>query len=187
MKVLIVDDEKGIRETIKEILQDEGYEVFTEEIGSNVERKIEEVNPDIIILDLFLPGMSGMDVLEKIHATGEIKRRAVIIVSGHGTVETSVKALKLGAFDFLEKPIKYDKLMEAIENAVEFVKSSHSPEIETFTSLPLKKAKEEFEKAYIIDVLKKCNGDLKEAAKFMGIDISNLYRKLNKYNINPQK
>ena len=63
MKVLIVDDEKAIRETLKEILEEEGFEVFTEEIGSKVFEKLSEITPDILILDLFLPGTSGMDVL----------------------------------------------------------------------------------------------------------------------------
>ena len=183
MKVLVIDDEKGIRETLKEILEEEGYEVYTEEIGSRVEKRLKEVDPEIVILDLFLPGMLGMEVLEKISQKGETKRRAVIIISGHGTVETSVKALKLGAIEFLEKPIKYDKLITALENAKIFLNQPKKQNLSEFTSLPLKTAKEEFEKAYILEVLGKFNGNLKEAAKFMGIDISNLYRKLNKYEI----
>jgi len=106
MKVLVVDDGKTIRETLREILEEEGFEVFTEEVGTNVIPRLEELNPEILILDLFLPGTSGMDVLEKLHRKGLTRKIAVIIVSGHGTVETSVRAMKLGAFDFIEKPIK---------------------------------------------------------------------------------
>ncbi|WP_163327634.1 response regulator [Desulfurobacterium thermolithotrophum] len=186
MKVLIVDDERTIRETVKEILEDEGFEIFTEEAGSKVISAIEELKPDILILDLFLPGISGMEILKELHERGITQSLAVVIISGHGTVETSVKAMKLGAFDFLEKPIKYDKLIEVIEDAKEYLSSENSigGTVDYLSNLPLKKAKEEFEKTYIKQVLKRFNGDLKKAATFMEIDISNLYRKLNKYGLN---
>ncbi len=183
MRILVVDDERSIRELLKEILEDEGFEVFTEESGSRVIERIEELSPHILILDLFLPGTSGMEVLENLNQTGLTEKIAVIIVSGHGSVETSVKAMKLGAFDFIEKPIKYDKLLSAIKGA----SSRTSPKvssIKNYLNLPLKVAKEEFEKNYILEILRKFNGDIKKAAAFMEIDISNLYRKINKYKIN---
>ncbi|MEO2068732.1 MAG: response regulator [Desulfurobacteriaceae bacterium] len=187
MKVLIVDDEKTIRGTLKEILEEEGFEVFVEDTGSKVLRALENIQPEILILDLFLPGISGMDVLESLYDKGFTKNTAVIIVSGHGTVETSVKAMKLGAFDFIEKPIKYEKLLKTIESAKDFVIQSRTKDFDaSYTELPLRKAKETFEKRYIEEVLKKFNWDLKKAAAFMEIDISNLYRKLNKYGINNQ-
>ena len=182
MRVLIVDDERTIRETLKEILEDEGHEVFTEEMGSRVLPKVRELSPDLIILDLFLPGTSGMEVLEKLNSEGLTEKISVIIVSGHGTVETAVKAMKLNAFDFLEKPIKYDRLISTIEEAV---KKKQGKQVKNcdYSNLPLRQAKEAFEKDYILSVLKKFNGDLKKCAAFMEIDISNLYRKLNKYGI----
>jgi len=185
MKVLIVDDERSIRETLREILEEEGYQVFTEEVGSRVLERIREIEPDLIILDLFLPGISGMEVLEKMNEEGLTEKIPVVIVSGHGTVETAVKAMKLKAFDFIEKPIKYDKFMNAVERALKRKRGEESSkEIKELTKLPLKRAKEEFEKAYIKEILKRFNGDLKKAAAFMEIDISNLYRKINKYGIN---
>ena len=185
MKVLIVDDERSIRETLREILEEEGYQVFTEEVGSRVLERIREIEPDLIILDLFLPGISGMEVLEKMNEEGLTEKIPVVIVSGHGTVETAVKAMKLKAFDFIEKPIKYDKFMGAVERALKRKRGEESSkEIKELTKLPLKRAKEEFEKAYIKEILKRFNGDLKKAAAFMEIDISNLYRKINKYGIN---
>ncbi len=183
MKILVVDDERTIRETLKEILEDEGYQVFTEEVGSRVYQRIKEIKPDLIILDLFLPGTSGMEVLEKLNKEGLTEKIPVIIVSGHGTVETAVKTMKLKAFDFIEKPIKYEKLLSTINEAVK--NRRESPEkICDYSDLPLRQAKEAFEKDYILSVLKKFNGDLKKSANFMEIDISNLYRKLNKYGIN---
>ncbi len=183
MKILVVDDEKTIRETLKEILEDEGYQVFTEEMGSRVLQKVREVKPDLIILDLFLPGTSGMDVLEKLNREGLTDKIPVIIVSGHGTVETAVRAMKLKAFDFIEKPIKYEKLLSVINEAVKR-KTKGTENRCDYSNLPLRQAKEAFEKDYIITVLRKFNGDLKKSANFMEIDISNLYRKLNKYGIN---
>ncbi len=182
MKVLVVDDERTIRETLKEILEEEGYQVFTEEVGSRVLQRVKEVSPDLIILDLFLPGTSGMEVLENLNREGLTQKIPVIIVSGHGTVETAVKAMKLKAFDFIEKPIKYEKLLSVVEEAIER-KSENSARNCNYSDLPLRQAKEAFEKDYILSVLKKFNGDLKKCAAFMEIDISNLYRKLNKYGI----
>ncbi|WP_457680734.1 response regulator [Thermovibrio sp.] len=188
MRVLVVDDERTVRETLKEILEDEGYEVFTEELGSKVLERVDEIKPDLIILDLFLPGTPGMEVLEALNERGITKKTPVLIVSGHGTVETAVKALKLNAFDFIEKPIKYEKLLSAVEEALGArgklaERKVNSSSVSSFTQLPLKKAKEEFERLYILEVLERFEGDLKKAASFMEIDISNLYRKLNKYGL----
>lgn len=180
MKVLIVDDEKTIRETLKEILEDEGFQVFTEEVGSRTLQKIKEILPDVVVLDIFLPGISGLEVLEKLKEEGLTKNLAVVIVSGHGSVETAVRAIKLGAFDFIEKPVKYDKFVEVLKAAAKRKGKANGC---NYSHLPLKKAKEEFEKDYIKQVLERFNWDLKKSANFMEIDISNLYRKLNKYKI----
>ncbi len=184
MKILVVDDERTIREVLKEILEEEGYTVFTESLGSRVIDKVKEVLPDLIILDLFLPGTPGMEVLEELNRLGITRKIPVLIISGHGTVETAVKAMKLNAYDFIEKPIKYDDFLEVVKRALNSRKESSEDFLsEDFLSLPLKAAKERFEKLYIEKVLRKFNGDLKKSASFMEIDISNLYRKLNKHSI----
>jgi|GEM_PF-1839167 two-component system nitrogen regulation response regulator NtrX len=184
MRILIVDDERTIRETLREILEDEGYEVFTEEVGSRVVEKIEELHPAVVILDLFLPGTSGMEILEELRSKGLTGKVAVIVLSGHGTVESAVKAMKLGAFDFLEKPVKYEELLSTVEAAVNAVSGKTTlSSVEAYAQLPLRKARENFERDYILKVLEKFDGDLKKAAQFMEIDISNLYRKLNKYGL----
>ena len=183
MKVLVVDDERSIRETLREILEEEGFQVFTEEMGSRVLDRVRELSPDLIILDLFLPGISGMEVLKRLNQEGITDKLPVVIVSGHGTVETAVRAMKLKAFDFIEKPIKYQEFLQVVERAVEGGGEESPVKVGELSKLPLKRAREEFEKAYIVEVLKRFNGDLKQAAKFMEIDISNLYRKINKYGI----
>ena len=182
MRILLVDDEKLIRETLKEILEDEGFEVFTEESGSEVLKRLKEISPDVLILDLFLPGTSGMEVLRQMKEENLTEKVAVIIVSGHGTVETAVKAMKLGAFDFVEKPIKYEKFLKILNEALNKKKEERQISCD-YSNFPLRQAKEKFEKDYIKALLKKFNGDLKKTASFMEIDISNLYRKLNKYGI----
>ncbi|ADU96960.1 response regulator [Thermovibrio ammonificans] len=184
MRILIVDDERGIREALKEMLEDEGFEVFTLESGSGVVDKVKELHPRVLILDLFLPGTSGMEVLKELNREGLTGQVAVIILSGHGTVESAVKAMKLGAFDFLEKPFDFGALLEAIKRAASAKAPAHNgPLLEHYTSLPLRQAREAFEKQYILEVLRKFNWDLKKSAQFMEIDISNLYRKMNKYGI----
>jgi len=183
MKILVVDDEKTIREVLKEILEEEGYTVFTESLGSKVIDRVKELQPDLIVLDLFLPGIPGMDVLEELNRLGITRETPVLIISGHGTVETAVRAMKLNAYDFIEKPIKYEQFLEVVEKALSSKEDSSGELVEEFLELPLKAAKEKFEKLYIERVLKKFNGDLKKSASFMEIDISNLYRKLNKHSI----
>jgi DNA-binding NtrC family response regulator len=186
MKVLVVDDERSIRETLKDILEEEGYEVEVEENGSSALKRIETSPPDLIILDLFLPGMAGMELLKKLNDKGITKRIPIIIVSGHGTVETAVKAMKLGAFDFLEKPIKYETFLNAVDRALRRDEEMMD-ELPPFFSYPLRRARDEFEKLYIKSVLKRFNNDLRKAAAFMEIDISNLYRKLNKYGLDKER
>jgi len=181
MKVLVVDDERTVRETLKEILEEEGFQVFTEHVGSKVVQKIKEILPDVVVLDIFLPGISGIEVLEKLKEEGLTERLSIVIVSGHGSVETAVKAVKLGAFDFIEKPVKYGEFVKVVKEAAEKKRTVGEC---NYSRFPFRKAKEEFEKDYIRQVLSRFNGDLKRAANFMEIDISNLYRKINKYRIN---
>ncbi len=118
--VLIVDDEKSIRSSLDGILRDEGYIVMSAATGEEAISMLEEQIPDLILLDVWLPGIDGIEVLSQIK-----KLRPsipVVIMSGHGNIETAVKATKLGAFDFLEKPLSLDKLIIALENAFNFHK-----------------------------------------------------------------
>ncbi len=118
-RIMVVDDEDFILESVTDILSDEGYQVITAEDGPMCLEKIEsQALPDLILLDIWMPGMDGIEVLEK------VKKRwpfiPVIIMSGHGTIETAVQATKLGAFDFIEKPLSIDPLLLSVENALKF-------------------------------------------------------------------
>jgi two-component system, NtrC family, nitrogen regulation response regulator NtrX len=114
--LLIVDDEAGIRESLTSILQDEGY--FVEAVGS-AEEALERAatgDVEVILLDIWLPGMDGLEALGRLQAFPHPP--AVIMVSGHGTIETAVRATKLGAFDFIEKPLSLEKIIVLVRNAV---------------------------------------------------------------------
>jgi two-component system, NtrC family, nitrogen regulation response regulator NtrX len=114
--ILVVDDEKDIRISLTGILEDEGYQVVTAESGvAALECACEEL-PDLVLLDIWMPGMDGLETLEKLKTL--FPQVTVIMISGHGTIETAVRATKLGAFDFIEKPLSLDKVLISVVNAL---------------------------------------------------------------------
>lgn len=119
-QILIVDDEDRIRQSLAGILKDEGYEVLQAKDGAQALKLIETDSPDLILLDIWMPGIDGMETLEKIKAQNP--QLPVIMISGHGNIELAVKATKLGAFDFIEKPLSLEKVLLTIQNALAFSK-----------------------------------------------------------------
>lgn len=120
-KILIVDDEKNIVTSLQEILSDEGYEVATAEDGLEALELIQADPPDLILLDIWIPGMDGIEVLKAVKTYHpEIE---VLVMSGHGTIDTAVQATKLGAQDFIEKPFSLDELVESVGKALKIRKS----------------------------------------------------------------
>jgi len=115
--VLIVDDEEGIRESLTGIFEDEGYEVLSAPSSEEALKIIKERTPDIIFLDVWLPEMDGLEALSRINEME--KEVPVIIISGHGNIELAVKATRLGAYDFLEKPLSLDKVLLVAQRALE--------------------------------------------------------------------
>ncbi|MDI6687247.1 MAG: sigma-54 dependent transcriptional regulator [Desulfobacterales bacterium] len=116
--VLIVDDEPSILQSLSGLLYDEGFEVITATNGYEALKIIDSESPDLVLLDIWMPGMDGIDTLKEIKKNNAFIQ--VIIISGHGTIETAVKATKLGAFDLIEKPLLIDKVIVAINNALNF-------------------------------------------------------------------
>jgi two-component system nitrogen regulation response regulator NtrX len=114
--VLIIDDEASIRSSLQGILEDEGYSVRTAETGERGLGLLKDQAFDLILLDIWLPEMNGIEVLRKIKS-GEDGPQ-VVVISGHGTIETAVQATKLGAFDFLEKPLSLEKVILTVQNAL---------------------------------------------------------------------
>ena len=115
MKVLIIDDERAIRNSLGEILSDEGYEVDTAEDGLVGIQKVEKEKYDVIFCDIKMPGMDGNEVLAKFMEMG--LDAAVVMVSGHADIKTAVECIKLGAFDFIEKPLDLNRILITIKNA----------------------------------------------------------------------
>jgi two-component system nitrogen regulation response regulator NtrX len=116
--LLIVDDEPSILQSLGGLLSDEGFEVTTAVNGYEALKTIEVESPDLVLLDIWMPGIDGIETLKEIKK--ENPNIQVIIITGHGTIETAVKATKLGAFDLIEKPLSIDKVIVAINNALNF-------------------------------------------------------------------
>ncbi len=116
--ILVVDDEETIIQSLHGILTDEGYDVVSANSGAVALGKIEEVMPELILLDIWMPGIDGIETLVKIKETNP--HLPVVMMSGHGTIETAVKATKLGAYDFIEKPLSLEKVLLCVNNALDY-------------------------------------------------------------------
>ena len=114
--ILIVDDEPGIRDTLRGVMEDEGFAVEAVATGEECLSALEKRAYSCVLLDVWLPGIDGLETLRRLRAAGS--DAAVIIISGHGNVETAVKATKLGAFDFIEKPLSLEKTLLTVRNAL---------------------------------------------------------------------
>jgi len=117
LNILIVDDEAGIRDSLAGVLTDEGYSASSAESGEACLERLRKGAFDVVLLDIWLPGIDGLETLERIRQLDNPPE--VIMISGHGTIETAVRATKLGAYDFLEKPLSLDKTLILVKNAVE--------------------------------------------------------------------
>ncbi|MFC1535448.1 sigma-54-dependent transcriptional regulator [Thermodesulfobacteriota bacterium] len=116
--ILVVDDEKSILQSLDGILVDEGFEVLSELSGAAALDRIGEVMPDLVLLDIWMPDMDGIETLIKIKEV--FPHLQVVMMSGHGTIETAVKATKLGAYDFIEKPLSLEKVLLSVNNALDY-------------------------------------------------------------------
>jgi two-component system nitrogen regulation response regulator NtrX len=129
--ILIVDDEPDIRNLISEILVDEGYQVSTAEGGQDAMNQLESINPDLVLLDIWMPDMDGISLLKEWNQQQSMPF-SVVMMSGHGTIETAIEATKMGAKDFVEKPISLAKLLQTIEVTLEQNQTvSTAPTVET--------------------------------------------------------
>ena len=117
-RILVVDDEEDIRQTLGGVLEDEGYAVEAAESGEACLAALPGGAFELVLLDIWLPGMDGMEVLSRIQEIPAGERPEVVVISGHGSIEAAVRATKLGAFDFLEKPLSIDKIAVVVKNAL---------------------------------------------------------------------
>jgi two-component system, NtrC family, nitrogen regulation response regulator NtrX len=116
-QILVVDDEVGIRELLFEILRDEGYGVRLAENASSARSARKEMRPDLVLLDIWMPDTDGITLLKEWAGTG-LLTMPVVMMSGHGTIDSAVEATRIGAFDFLEKPISLPKLLATVSKAL---------------------------------------------------------------------
>src|SRR5580692_4123960 len=117
--ILIVDDEAEIRESLEEILREEGYSVASAGTAAEALTLARDPVYDVMLLDVWLPDRDGIEILAELRALDAAARPEVIVISGHATIETAVKATKLGAFDFLEKPLMLERTLIVVKNAIE--------------------------------------------------------------------
>src|SRR5271170_5402359 len=144
--ILIVDDERGIRDSLSGVLADEGYSASAAESGEAGLDLIRKTAFDVVLLDIWMPGIDGLDTLQKIRALENPPE--VIMISGHGTIESAVRATKLGAYDFLEKPLSIERTLLVVKNAIEskklrrenvdLKKQLHSKSVIVGDSIPMK-------------------------------------------------
>ncbi len=116
--VLVIDDERSILQSLEGILSDEGYQVFLADSGKTGLEILDREIPDLILLDIAMPGMDGMEVLSRVKSAYPFL--PVVIMTGHGSIDLAVRAIKMGSYDFLEKPLEMDKLLLTIKNAIDF-------------------------------------------------------------------
>jgi two-component system nitrogen regulation response regulator NtrX len=118
-RILIVDDEPGIRQSLSGVLRDEGYEAETAASAEAGLEALARTLYDVVLLDIWLPGMDGLEALARIEQMPVADRPVAVMISGHGTIETAVKATRLGAFDFLEKPLSIERVLVVIRKAID--------------------------------------------------------------------
>jgi DNA-binding NtrC family response regulator len=126
-QILIVDDEIGIRELLSEILADEGHQVMLAESAGDARRLRERARPDLVLLDIWMPDADGITLLKEWAASGQLTM-PVVMMSGHGTIETAVEATRIGALDFLEKPIALQRLLATVKRALRHPENAAAPE-----------------------------------------------------------
>src|SRR4026207_1523361 len=115
-RILIVDDEPGIRQSLKGVFEDEGFATESVSSGEECLKKIAQSAFDLVLLDIWLPGIDGLETLRRLRELSPSTR--VIMISGHATIATAVAATKLGAYDFIEKPLSLDHTLHIAKNAM---------------------------------------------------------------------
>ena len=223
--ILVVDDEMGIRELLSEILGDEGHVVNTAENAHQARAMRAAETPDLVLLDIWMPDTDGVTLLKEWQRDGQLTM-PVIMMSGHATIDTAVEATRIGALNFLEKPISLQKLLKAVQQGLQrhqeparaqASRSIEAPALATtaaaaaaatagdvesadhpgaapaqpgFTvsfELPLREARDAFERAYFEHHLVREGGSMTRVAERTGLERTHLYRKLKQLGVEPAK
>jgi len=201
-QILVVDDEVGIRELLAEILFDEGYQVELAENAEQARQFRHEHEPDLVLLDIWMPDTDGVTLLKE-WVEQDLLTMPVVMMSGHGTIETAVEATRIGAVDFLEKPISMQKLLATVvlalkEGSARIPLRIHSGNSEQHLiididgttkkfpldlDLPLREAREHFDAIYFDYHLQMEAGNVSRVAEKIGRERTHLHRKLKQLGI----
>jgi DNA-binding NtrC family response regulator len=225
--ILVVDDEMGIRELLNEILSDEGHVVYSAENAQQARTVRDQLQPDLVLLDIWMPDTDGVTLLKEWSKDDKLTM-PVIMMSGHATIDTAVEATRIGACNFLEKPIALQKLLKTVSQALEKVSpkegqalsnlpreysvsnfvnglqgadasisaksdisaGANTASLELFQGhfdLPLREARDIFEKAYFEHHLKLTGGSMTRVSEHTGLERTHLYRKLKALGIDVRK
>ncbi|MEX3526100.1 MAG: response regulator transcription factor EsaR [Burkholderia sp.] len=223
--ILVVDDEMGIRELLSEILADEGHVVEVAENAQAAREYRQRQTPDLVLLDIWMPDTDGGTLLKEWASHGQLTM-PVIMMSGHATIDTAVEATKIGALDFLEKPIALQKLLKSVEHGLArgaapvpvpvpqhpAAKPAAGPTVVASPAalpilgedapaasglagqtaaipfdIPLREARDAFERAYFEYHLARENGSMTRVAEKTGLERTHLYRKLKQLGVELSK
>jgi DNA-binding NtrC family response regulator len=217
--ILVVDDEMGIRELLNEILTDEGHTVYAAESAIQARTVREQMRPDLVLLDIWMPDTDGITLLKEWSNSGQLTM-PVVMMSGHATIDTAVEATRIGALNFLEKPIALQKLLKTVNKALESapkqtqieesaaILPSSRPAAETkpaasavapppgeyisgiaklYFDLPLREARDLFEKAYFEHQMQIMGGSMTRISEYTGLERTHLYRKLKALGVDATK
>jgi DNA-binding NtrC family response regulator len=218
--ILVVDDEMGIRELLNEILTDEGHTVYAAESAMQARTIREQMRPDLVLLDIWMPDVDGITLLKEWSKTGQLTM-PVVMMSGHATIDTAVEATRIGALNFLEKPIALQKLLKTVTKALESspkyvepleektpsapasspipraVASEQVTQVQegeyisgiakTYFDLPLREARDLFEKAYFEHQMIIMGGSMTKISEYTGLERTHLYRKLKALGIDTSR
>ena len=224
--ILVVDDEMGIRELLSEILSDEGHVVMTAENAQQAREARQGGVPDLVLLDIWMPDTDGVTLLKEWQHDG-LLTMPVIMMSGHATIDTAVEATRIGALNFLEKPIALQKLLKAVQQGLSHTHEPARPaplharaplpvieavsgagaaplpfaarvadnapaaatdhRLSASFELPLREARDTFERAYFEHHLLRENGSMTRVAEKTGLERTHLYRKLKQLGVEPGK
>ena len=215
--ILVVDDEMGIRELLNEILTDEGHTVYAAESAIQARTVREQMRPDLVLLDIWMPDTDGITLLKEWSNSGQLTM-PVVMMSGHATIDTAVEATRIGALNFLEKPIALQKLLKTVNKALESApkqiqieeaavlpSSRPTPELKPaaaavpppgeyisgiakmYFDLPLREARDLFEKAYFEHQMQIMGGSMTRISEYTGLERTHLYRKLKALGVDATK
>ncbi len=229
--ILVVDDEMGIRELLSEILSDEGHVILTAENAQQAREARAASVPDLVLLDIWMPDTDGVTLLKEWQRDG-LLTMPVIMMSGHATIDTAVEATRIGALNFLEKPIALQKLLKAVQQGLS--RGHEAPRVPVYQArpaglsaeasanaaahanshpaqnlpapaaalapaiaepqgfqpsfeLPLREARDAFERAYFEHHLVREGGSMTRVAERTGLERTHLYRKLKQLGVEPSK